>query len=83
MGAATWFICPVCWTGYRPPMRTRAGQRCGDLSQGQPRRCVGRIIAGEDLSRAAWRLPEYWAPWMPPWFAHDAGAASEPKGPLA
>ncbi len=52
--AAIWVICPICETGYAVPFK-RAGARCGDLSQGQVRRCVGRLIPEDQYRAAEWR----------------------------
>lgn len=48
-----WFRCPVCLMGYGEVIR-KAGQRCGDSSQGQKSPCVGRMIPEEEFKAAEW-----------------------------
>lgn len=45
-------VCPICltWYGFRKP-----GEQCGDLSQNQVARCVGRLIPEVEFRRAGWR----------------------------
>lgn len=50
-------ICPLCLTRWAPPLRTRAGVQCGDLSKRQTRRCVGRLMSWKDYQRAEWIRP--------------------------
>lgn len=45
-------VCPICLTMYSGLVRP--GSRCNDLSQGQRRRCVGRVIPEAEFIRAEW-----------------------------
>jgi hypothetical protein len=47
-------VCPICLTWYSAAWRT-PGTRCDDLSQGQERPCVGRVIPAGEFERAEWR----------------------------
>ena len=53
-------ICPICRTVYRrfPDVdftkHWRPGGKCRDLSQGQTRPCVGRLMLLTDWERAEW-----------------------------
>jgi len=46
--------CPICQTGYARSLR-KAGSVCGDLSQGQKRPCVGRVMPTKQYRAAEWR----------------------------
>ena len=54
-------VCPVCQMTYQRyplsdcPKWWKLGGKCGDLSNGQHRPCVGRLMPLEDWIRAEWR----------------------------
>jgi len=62
--ASAWLRCPVCLVAYARGLGGReAGDRCGNVGNGQERPCVGRLMPQEDLEAAEWVYPrEYGAP---------------------
>ena len=50
-------ICPICGTTYSAACRS-PGTECLDLSQGQKRYCVGRVMRMDKYERAEWRNQE-------------------------
>jgi len=46
-----WCVCPICLCCYS----RLAGTQCGDLSRGQVKNCVGRLIPVAEFLRAEWR----------------------------
>jgi hypothetical protein len=44
-------VCPICRSQYE----RRAGEKCGDHSQGQTFPCVGRLIPAHEFQRGEWR----------------------------
>lgn len=53
---ARWLVCPICECSYDGV--SRVGRRCGDLSHGQQRPCVGRLMPVADYRRAEWYRSE-------------------------
>lgn len=54
-------VCPVCMTVYGyGVLKSREGQVCGDLSQGQEIPCPGRLIKWEKLAKARWTWLDRW-----------------------
>lgn len=56
-------VCPICLTSYSAALRG-PGRKCGDLSQGQQRNCVGRVMPVPEFMMAEWRTP--YVPHLPP-----------------